>query len=118
MAVDEAADEPKQQKQEEPSSKDVQQDPPSQGVEVDTTSYPTSFGASIGDRSKDPDMMDFDQPKATTLDEQLPERVDMVEIPDTLTGSQLQLLKMPGKYGNSTIERFMIYHFHYANNSG
>jgi len=87
MAVDEAADEPKQQKQEDSSSKDVQQDPPSQGVEVDTTSYPTSFGASIGDRSKDPDMMDFDQPKATTLDEQLPERVDMVEIPDTLTVS-------------------------------
>jgi midasin len=61
MAVDEEPQSPKETK---PSDNNAD-DPQPQGMEADSTSHPTFFGASIGDRSKDPEQMDLDYQEPT-----------------------------------------------------
>jgi midasin len=66
MAVDE--EQPIQQN-ESTSTENTSSEAQPQRMDVDTASYSTSFGASIGDRSKDPDSIDIDQIQAKSLDE-------------------------------------------------
>jgi midasin len=82
MAVDEESQPPP--KESNPST-DIPEESQPQGMEVDNTSHPASFGASIGDRSKDPETMDIDQFEPPSIEEQHPDTADTVTIPDTLT---------------------------------
>ena len=82
MAIDEdKSDPPPELSTQNESAADASQ---SQGMQVDETLPPSTFGATIGDRSTDPDRMDIDQFEAPTLDEPpLPIPLDS-EINDTL----------------------------------
>ena len=66
-----AIDEDKSMPPPEPATKDesTADTTQSQGMQVDGTLPPSTFGATIGDRSTDPDRMDIDQFEAPTLDE-------------------------------------------------
>ena len=84
MAVDE---EEAQRPKEHNPTENVTSESQSQTMDVDTTLYPSSFGASIGDRSRDPDRMDVDQLHAPSLDEPPFTEHNTSEVPDTLTVS-------------------------------
>ena len=84
-AVDkEEAQQPKEQN----TTEHVTTEPLFEAMEIDATSYPTSFGGSIGNRFKDPECMELDQYLPSSIEELSIPKTDTSENRDELTASE------------------------------
>ena len=84
MAIDE--EEAQRPKEQNPTENDPSESQ-SQTMDVDTALHPASFGASIGDRSRDPDRMDIDQLHTPSLEQPPFTEHNTSDVHDTLTVS-------------------------------